>query len=164
MIVTPAEYLQRNDCVSANPGLQNNHNFRTGSVRNSLRCDGRVSDQRNGYDPNGTTGLWGQSSTTGMRARLAFATAMSVSPDILLVDEALTVGDALFADRCYRRIRDIVRAGASVLLVALSPLMLLTALAVKLTSEGPIIFAQERYGLNRRRFRMLKSVLLGISS
>ena len=41
-------------------------------------------------------------------------------------------------------------------LVALSPLMLAVAAAVKLTSPGPVIFAQERYGLNRRRFQMLK--------
>ena len=46
--------------------------------------------------------------------------------------------------------------GACVLLVLFSPLMLAVAVGVKLTSPGPILFAQERYGLNRRPFRMLK--------
>jgi exopolysaccharide biosynthesis polyprenyl glycosylphosphotransferase len=46
--------------------------------------------------------------------------------------------------------------GASVLIVLLAPLLLLTAVAIKLTSPGPVIFSQERYGYNKRRFRMLK--------
>jgi exopolysaccharide biosynthesis polyprenyl glycosylphosphotransferase len=46
--------------------------------------------------------------------------------------------------------------GAAVALVVLSPLMLAVAIAIKVTSPGPVIFAQERYGLNRRRFRMFK--------
>ena len=52
--------------------------------------------------------------------------------------------------------RAIDLAGAAALLIVLSPLMLATAIAITLTSQGPIIFSQERYGLNRRRFRMLK--------
>ena len=41
-------------------------------------------------------------------------------------------------------------------LIVLSPLMLAVAVAVKLTSPGPILFRQQRYGLNKRRFAMLK--------
>jgi len=41
-------------------------------------------------------------------------------------------------------------------LIVLSPVMLAIALAVKLDSKGPVIFAQERYGRNKRRFKMLK--------
>jgi exopolysaccharide biosynthesis polyprenyl glycosylphosphotransferase len=45
---------------------------------------------------------------------------------------------------------------ALVLTVLLSPILLLAALAIKLTSRGPVFFVQERLGLNKRRFRMLK--------
>jgi exopolysaccharide biosynthesis polyprenyl glycosylphosphotransferase len=53
-----------------------------------------------------------------------------------------------------KRVVDIV--GAAAALVALAPLLLTIALAIKLTSPGPVIFAQERYGLNRRRIRIYK--------
>jgi exopolysaccharide biosynthesis polyprenyl glycosylphosphotransferase len=46
--------------------------------------------------------------------------------------------------------------GASVALTAFMPVMLAAATVVKLTSPGPVIFAQERYGLNKRRFKMYK--------
>lgn len=46
--------------------------------------------------------------------------------------------------------------GASTALILFSPLMLIVMAAVKLTSHGPAIFVQERYGLNKRRFRMFK--------
>jgi exopolysaccharide biosynthesis polyprenyl glycosylphosphotransferase len=45
---------------------------------------------------------------------------------------------------------------AALAIVVLSPVMLAAALAVKLTSPGPVLFSQERFGLNRRRFMMLK--------
>jgi exopolysaccharide biosynthesis polyprenyl glycosylphosphotransferase len=44
----------------------------------------------------------------------------------------------------------------TVILLAAAPVMLAAALAVKLTSPGPVLFVQERYGLNKRRFRMYK--------
>jgi exopolysaccharide biosynthesis polyprenyl glycosylphosphotransferase len=44
----------------------------------------------------------------------------------------------------------------SVMLLAAAPILLVTAVAVKLTSPGPVIFVQERYGLNKRRFPMFK--------
>jgi exopolysaccharide biosynthesis polyprenyl glycosylphosphotransferase len=53
-----------------------------------------------------------------------------------------------------KRAIDIV--ASAVLLVGVSPIMLAAAAAVKLTSEGPVLFGQDRYGRNRRRFRMLK--------
>jgi exopolysaccharide biosynthesis polyprenyl glycosylphosphotransferase len=55
---------------------------------------------------------------------------------------------------------DIKRAidllGATVALVLATPLMLMTAAAIKLTSRGPVLFAQDRYGRNKHRFRMYK--------
>lgn len=53
-----------------------------------------------------------------------------------------------------KRAIDVV--GAAVLLLALAPLMLGVALVVKATSPGPVLFSQERVGLNKRRFRMHK--------
>jgi exopolysaccharide biosynthesis polyprenyl glycosylphosphotransferase len=53
-----------------------------------------------------------------------------------------------------KRIFDFV--SATFLLLLTAPLLLLVALAIKLESEGPIFFVQERVGLNKRRFRMLK--------
>ena len=46
--------------------------------------------------------------------------------------------------------------GSAVLLILLSPLLLVTAAAVKFTSPGPVLFSQERIGMNKRRFRLLK--------
>lgn len=46
--------------------------------------------------------------------------------------------------------------GGLVLLIVASPIMLLVALVIKLTSPGPVFFAQDRVGLNKRRFKMYK--------
>lgn len=54
----------------------------------------------------------------------------------------------------FKRLLDV--ALASLLLFLLSPLLLAAAVLIKLTSEGPIFFAQERLGLNKRRFRIFK--------
>jgi ABC-type polysaccharide/polyol phosphate transport system ATPase subunit len=55
--------------------------------------------------------------SSGMIARLAFSTAVDVQPDILLVDEVLSVGDEAFQRRCIDRIDQMVDSGACVVLV-----------------------------------------------
>jgi ABC-type polysaccharide/polyol phosphate transport system ATPase subunit len=59
--------------------------------------------------------------STGMYVRLAFAAAISVMPQILIVDEALAVGDAVFQHRCMRRIREMQESGMTILLVSHDP-------------------------------------------
>jgi lipopolysaccharide transport system ATP-binding protein len=56
--------------------------------------------------------------STGMYVRLAFATAIHVDPEILIVDEALAVGDAIFANRCIKKFEDLKKRGVTVLFVS----------------------------------------------
>lgn len=51
--------------------------------------------------------------------------------------------------------------GATVLLLILAPLMLLIAALIKITSHGPVLYIQERVGLNKRRFKMFKFRTMG---
>jgi len=56
--------------------------------------------------------------SSGMTARLGFAIATSVLPEILIVDEVLGVGDYKFQERCHKRIDEIISNGATVLFVS----------------------------------------------
>ena len=56
--------------------------------------------------------------SSGMYVRLAFSTAIHVDPDILIVDEALAVGDAVFANRCVRKFEELRERKVTVLFVS----------------------------------------------
>jgi ABC-type polysaccharide/polyol phosphate transport system ATPase subunit len=55
--------------------------------------------------------------STGMLVRLAFAVAVAVDPDILIVDEALAVGDSLFQSKCFNKFREFQKKGVTILFV-----------------------------------------------
>jgi lipopolysaccharide transport system ATP-binding protein len=55
--------------------------------------------------------------SSGMFMRVAFAAAVNVDPDILIVDEALAVGDAKFQEKCFRKFRSFQKAGKTILYV-----------------------------------------------
>ncbi|MCG5260321.1 ABC transporter ATP-binding protein [Cupriavidus gilardii] len=56
--------------------------------------------------------------SSGMYVRLAFAVAINVDPDILIVDEALSVGDVRFQAKCMKRIKTLQQAGTTILFVS----------------------------------------------
>jgi lipopolysaccharide transport system ATP-binding protein len=72
--------------------------------------------------------------SSGMYVRLAFATAINVDPDVLVVDEVLAVGDALFQNKCYRKFREFQSLGKTVLFVTHS-----TDLVVKHCRRGMVV-------------------------
>ena len=56
--------------------------------------------------------------SSGMNARLGFAIAAHLEPDVLIIDEVLAVGDLSFQERAYGRIRDLARSGIPVIMVS----------------------------------------------
>ena len=76
--------------------------------------------------------------SSGMYVRLAFAIAASVEPDILIIDEALAVGDAVFQHRCLRRIKELHERGTTVLFVSHD------AAAVRALCSRAILMSQGR--------------------
>lgn len=56
--------------------------------------------------------------SSGMFARLAFAVAINVEPDILIVDEALSVGDVFFQNKCYKKFEELRKQDTTVIFVS----------------------------------------------
>lgn len=77
--------------------------------------------------------------SSGMYARLAFAVAINVDPDILVVDEALAVGDEPFQRKCFARIDAIKNRGATILFVSHSG-----AAIINLCDRAVLLNAGER--------------------
>lgn len=79
--------------------------------------------------------------SSGMFVRLAFATAISVDPDILVVDEALSVGDEAFQRKCFARIEQLKDSGTTLLFVSHSAqTMIQLCDRVVLLDQGMLLF------------------------
>lgn len=90
--------------------------------------------------------------SSGMFVRVAFAAAIHVEPEILIVDEALSVGDAKFQHRCFQRIREFVDQGKTILFVSHSIDTVLRlchrGLVIeqgRVSFDGPIVAAVNHY-------------------
>ena len=80
--------------------------------------------------------------SSGMNARLGFAVAAHVDPDVLLIDEVLAVGDFTFQQKCYERLGEFRRAGAAIVFVShnMQAIVSLCDKAVLLRpGRGPVI-------------------------
>jgi len=84
-----------------------------------------------------------KSYSSGMQLRLAFAVATAVSPRILIVDEALAVGDEAFQRKCFARIEKIRDDGAAILFVSHSPQQILELCDVAMLLDGGEVLLQD---------------------
>lgn len=74
--------------------------------------------------------------SSGMYVRLAFATAINLDPEILVLDETLAVGDEAFQRKCYARIEDIQARGGTIVLVSHAPQTVVQLCARALLIDG----------------------------
>jgi lipopolysaccharide transport system ATP-binding protein len=89
--------------------------------------------------------------SSGMIVRLAFAVQAQLSPDILIIDEALAVGDARFQQKCFARLKQLKEQGTSILLVTHSTEQIVThcSRAILLDSGAIIESGEPRKVVNR---------------
>jgi len=80
--------------------------------------------------------------STGMQARLTFSTAISVEPDILIVDEALSVGDERFQLKCFSRLHELRERKTTVLLVSHDTNTITTLCDRAITLENGAVYAE----------------------
>jgi len=97
--------------------------------------------------------------SSGMFVRVAFAAAIHIDPEILIVDEALSVGDSKFQHRCFQRIREFMEQGKTIVVVSHSTDMLL-----RLCQRGIVVDAGElRYvGLIADAVNFYQDLLFGV--
>lgn len=91
--------------------------------------------------------------SSGMFVRLAFAVAVNVNPDILIVDEALAVGDNLFQKRCFAKLEGMLARGVTLLFVShdQESIRTLTSRCLLLDQGKQLFFGPSSEGLLRYR-------------
>jgi len=106
--------------------------------------------------------VWTYSS--GMAIRLAFAASIYVEPDILIVDEALSVGDAAFQFKCFERMKLLSESGITIIFVSHDTAMVksfcdrvIYLSEGKLVSEGPADVVVEQYFMDIRRQQTIRN-------
>ncbi|MBK0094564.1 ABC transporter ATP-binding protein [Erwinia sp. S63] len=94
--------------------------------------------------------------SSGMQVRLAFSIATAVRPDILIVDEALSVGDVAFQAKCFRRISNYKEEGTTILFVthALDDIVKHCHRAILLDSGSVAMSGEPREVVNEFRDRL----------
>ncbi|MCR5121698.1 MAG: ABC transporter ATP-binding protein [Ruminococcus sp.] len=98
--------------------------------------------------------------SSGMKMRLGFAININIKPEILVIDEALSVGDARFRKKCRKSIRELIRTGVTVLFVSHSVDALTTTCnrAIylkegKVEFDGSVVDALELYNKDVEEIR-----------
>ncbi|AZN37869.1 ABC transporter ATP-binding protein [Iodobacter ciconiae] len=81
--------------------------------------------------------------SSGMQMRLAFSVATALRPAILIVDEALSVGDAYFQHKCFDRIKQFQKSGTSLLFVSHDPLAIKTLCERAILIDKGIMLADD---------------------
>ncbi|SDA21636.1 ABC-type polysaccharide/polyol phosphate transport system, ATPase component [Ruminococcus sp. YE71] len=101
--------------------------------------------------------------SSGMKMRLGFAINISIKPEVLVIDEALSVGDARFKKKCRAAIKDLIRSGVTVLFVSHSTDALTTTCnraiylkGGKVEYDGTVLDALEMYNKDVEEIRRKK--------
>ncbi len=97
--------------------------------------------------------------SSGMFVRLAFAVAINVEPDILVIDEALSVGDVFFQQKCYKKIKEL--AGKSTVLIVSHDLNAMTKFCERIIvmSAGQKVFDGEPNEAIAKYFKLKQGAL-----
>lgn len=103
--------------------------------------------------------------SSGMFLRLAFSVAVHVDPDILVVDEALAVGDPLFQKRCYSRIKEMQQRGLTLVFVSHDHEIVrtLTSMTLLLGSGVSLYWGDSREATHRYRKILFEEEALRIA-
>ena len=99
--------------------------------------------------------------SSGMFVRLAFAVAISVEPDILIIDEALSVGDVFFQRKCYEKFKEL--AGKATVLIVSHDLNALTKFCKRfiLMGNGKVVFDGEANQAITKYFKLKQGTASG---